>query len=184
MKRFLIGAALLLLLIGGGLLIFAETSVPNFEALKERRVVESSKIYDRTGEVVLYDIHAEVKRTVIAFDQIPKNVKNATIAIEDSDFYGHGGVRIGSILRAFLVNIFSGELRQGGSTITQQLVKKALLTDEKTLTRKIKELILAFKAESIYSKNEILNLYLNEIPYGSNAYGIEAAAETYFGKST
>ncbi len=184
MKRFLIGMALLLLLIGGGLLIFAKTSVPNFEALKERRVVESTKIYDRTGEVVLYDIHAEVKRTVIAFDQIPKDVKNATIAIEDSDFYGHGGVRIGSILRAFLVNIFSGELRQGGSTITQQLVKKALLTDEKTLTRKIKELILAFKAESIYSKNEILNLYLNEIPYGSNAYGIEAAAETYFGKST
>ncbi|MDP3785275.1 MAG: PBP1A family penicillin-binding protein [bacterium] len=184
MKRFIIGLAVLLLLAGGALLIFAKTSVPNFESLKERRVVESTKIYDRSGEVVLYDIHAEVKRTVITFDQIPKNLKNATIAIEDSDFYSHGGVRIGSILRAFAVNIFSGELRQGGSTITQQLVKKAILTDEKTLTRKIKELILAFKVESVYSKNEILNLYLNEIPYGSNAYGVEAASETYFGKST
>ncbi len=164
-------------------MIFAQTSMPDFKSLKERRVVQSTKIYDRTGEVLLYDIHAEVKRTVIAFDQIPENVKNAAIAIEDSDFYSHRGIRVGSILRAFAVNLFSGEIRQGGSTITQQLVKNALLTQEKTIVRKAKELILAFKVESVYSKEEILNLYLNEIPYGSNAYGIEAASETFFGKS-
>ena len=180
MARILMWGALALAVVGG---IFTAVTVPSFDSLAERRVVESSKIYDRTGEVLLYDIHADVKRTVLPFDKIPRQVKNATVAIEDANFYSHMGIRPFSILRAVFVNLFARELKQGGSTITQQLVKNVLLTKEKSFIRKIKEVILAFKLEARFSKDEILNLYLNEIPYGASAYGIEAASRTYLGKS-
>ena len=162
---------------------FYAIQIPDFNSLQTRKIVESTKIYDRTGEILLYDIHGDIRRTVIPFDKIPQDVKNATIAIEDENFYKHYGVSLGSIVRAFIINMLSGEKSQGGSTVTQQLVKKSFLTDEKTYTRKIKEAVLALKVESKYSKDEILSLYLNEIPYGSNAYGIEAASQNYFGKS-
>ena len=165
--------------------VYTSLVVPDFATLQERKVVESTKIYDRSGEVLLYDIHGEVKRTVIPFEKIPRHIKNATVVIEDTEFYTHYGVRLGSLLRAFVTNLISGKVRhgQGGSTITQQLVKNAFLTPEKTFQRKIKELVLALKTESQYSKDEILNLYLNEIPYGANSYGIEMASQSYFGKS-
>lgn len=156
--------------------------LPNPEKINEQQVVESTKIFDRTGQVLLYDVHGEEKRTVISFDQIPDAVKWATVVTEDADFYKHPGVDIKSILRAAAYNLLGRHISQGGSTITQQFIKNSLLSDEQTLTRKIKEAVLALELERKYSKNEILTFYLNQIPYGSNAYGVEAAAETFFNK--
>lgn len=158
-------------------------ATPQFSGLENRKIVESTKIYDRTGNIILYDVHGEIKRTYIPFDEIPRNLKNATIAVEDSGFYQHGGISFFSIGRAFFINLIHGKIKQGGSTITQQLVKNALLTSEKKFIRKFKEAILSFKIEKQYSKDEILNFYLNEIPYGSNNYGVESAAQGFFGKN-
>ena len=164
-------------------LLFSYTlKIPDLRNPSEVRVIQSTKIYDKTGEILLYDVHGEEKRTVIPFSEIPRQIKNATIAIEDDTFYQHFGFRPFSFLRAIFVNIMRGSFEQGGSTITQQLAKTTLLTSQKTILRKVKEIIIALKLESRYTKNEILNLYLNRIPYGSNAYGVEAAAETFFGK--
>ncbi|MEK7174729.1 MAG: PBP1A family penicillin-binding protein [Patescibacteria group bacterium] len=160
--------------------IFAR-NLPNPSNLEDRTITESTKIYDRTGKIILYDIHGEERRTVIPFNEIPQAVKDATIVSEDKDFYKHHGLDFMAILRAVWLN-FTGNSLQGGSTITQQFVKKSILTSERTFTRKIKEAILALELERKYSKDEILNFYLNQIPYGINAYGIEAAAETYFSK--
>jgi 1A family penicillin-binding protein len=156
--------------------------MPDFQSFEQRKIIQSTKIYDRTGKILLYDIHNNIKRTVIPFEEIPRNIKNATIAIEDIDFYQHHGIKPSAILRAFLINMFSGYAKQGGSTITQQLIKNTFLTSEKTITRKIKEIILAYKVEEFYNKDQILGFYFNEIPYGSNNYGIEAAAQSFFGK--
>src|SRR3989344_3040816 len=160
----------------------ASITVPDVANFGERKVAQSTKIYDKTGETLLYDVHGEEKRTVISFDEIPRHVKNAAVTLEDDKFYDHFGFRPVSFARALINNILSGRWEQGGSTITQQLVKNTLLTGEKNVLRKFKEIAVALKIERIYSKDEILNLYLNQIPYGSNAYGIEAAAETFFGK--
>lgn len=157
-------------------------NLPNPERITERTVAQSTKIFDRTGEVLLYEIHGEERRTVIPLDQIPNIVKHATLVAEDIHFYEHSGIDFKGILRAFWINLKQRSITQGGSTITQQLVKKALLSDERTYTRKLKEIILSLLLEKKYTKDEILGLYLNQIPYGSNAYGISAAAETYFGK--
>ncbi len=158
-------------------------SIPDFRDFEDRKIVNSTKIYDKTGKVLLYDIHQDVKRTDIPFEKMGPNIKNATIAIEDSDFYNHKGIRITSIIRAILSNLFSvnGNV-QGGSTITQQLVKNSLLTQKKTYTRKIKEWVLAIEVERALPKDKILEYYLNENPYGGNIYGIQEAARTYFGK--
>ncbi|MBI2507114.1 MAG: transglycosylase domain-containing protein, partial [Candidatus Niyogibacteria bacterium] len=156
--------------------------LPDFKTFDQRKIIQSTKIYDRSGDILLYDIHNDIRRTVVALNEVPASVKNATVAIEDSNFYNHRGVDFSSIARAAFTNLLYGEVRQGGSTITQQLVKKALLTDERTIRRKFKELILALKLERVLDKEQILELYLNEIPYGSSAYGIAAAAETFFGK--
>jgi len=155
---------------------------PEFKELENRKIIESTKIYDRTENVILYDVHGEVKRTYIPFNEIPRNLKNATLAVEDNGFYQHGGISFFSIGRAFFVNLIHGKIKQGGSTITQQLVKNTLLTSEQKFIRKFKEAILSYKVEKQYSKDEILNFYLNEIPYGSNNYGVEAAAQGFFGK--
>lgn len=165
------------------LFIYIELTLPDPEAIATRKVTESTKIYDQTGKVLLYDIHGEEKRTIIPWDQIPDSAKKATLASEDSDFYLHKGIDFKGIVRAILKDVRDFNLSQGGSTITQQLVKKALLGDEKTLTRKIKEALLSIDIEKRFTKDEILWMYLNQIPYGSNAYGIEAASKTFFGKS-
>jgi penicillin-binding protein 1C len=157
-------------------------SLPNLTDPSSRPITQSTKIYDKTGEILLYDIHGEEKRTIVDFDKIPKHVKDATIALEDDQFYKHRGVRPVAIIRAFITNILNGSIQQGGSTITQQLVKKIFLNDKQTITRKLKELVLALKVERQYTKDEILGLYLNQISYGSSAYGIEAAAQTFFKK--
>ena len=157
--------------------------IPDFEYLTNRKITESTKIYDRTGEVVLYDVHRDIKRTVVPLDDISLYARNATIAIEDDEFYSHKGIKPMAILRAVFVNLTKGEYVQGGSTITQQVIKNTLLTREKKISRKLKEWILAIKLEQQMSKEKILELYLNEAPYGGNIYGIEEASRTFFGKS-
>ena len=142
---------------------------------------KSTIIYDREGSP-LYSIHGEENRFEIPLSDIPKNVINATIAIEDDRFFEHGGFDIGGIVKGFFAEYLGIGKRRGGSTITQQFVKNTILTSERTLTRKIKEIIIAIQLERTYSKNEILSMYLNTIPYGSNAYGIEMAARVYFDK--
>ncbi|MDO8582629.1 MAG: transglycosylase domain-containing protein [bacterium] len=158
-------------------------SVPDVTLLSQNRIAESTKLYDRTGKVLLYELYGEQRRTVVAPNQIPDIVRNATIAVEDRNFYNHAAIDWKGVTRAMLTNIRNAGVVQGGSTITQQLAKKAFLTDDRTISRKIKELVIAYNLEKRYSKDEILNLYLNQIPYGANAYGIEAASKTYFGKS-
>ncbi len=164
-------------------LIWATTiEIPDFSLFETRKVSQSTKIYDRTGKIVLYDVHKDVRRTLVDFDKISPEIKNATVAIEDEEFYDHIGIKPTAILRAVLVNIKEMEYSQGGSTITQQVIKNALLSQEKTISRKVKEWILALKLEQIMTKEEILELYLNDAPYGGNIYGVEEASMTYFGK--
>lgn len=157
--------------------------LPHPEQISDFQPTQSTKIYDKTGEILLYEIHGEQNRTVLPQKEIPKVAKEATIAIEDQGFYKHAAINWKGVARAIVVNITKRSLSQGGSTITQQLVKNVFLTSEKTFTRKIKELILSYWIEQNYSKEEILGLYLNQIPYGSNAYGLESASRLYFGKS-
>lgn len=162
--------------------IFILKDLPSPSKLGRYDIPLSTKIYDRNGKL-LFDIYAEQNRTPVPLSDIPEYVQQATIAIEDKDFYRHGGINpIGGMLRAFYATI-TGKRLQGGSTITQQLVKSALLTPERTIIRKIKEAILAFWVEILYPKDKILELYLNQVPYGGTAWGIETASEKYFGKS-
>ena len=182
-KKYSVYALVLAVFLAGAISVWALTlDIPDFESFDARKIIQSTKIYDRSENILLYDIHNDIRRTVVPLADIPPSIRNATVAIEDSSFYNHRGVRPFAIVRAALVNTLYGGARQGGSTITQQLVKKALLTDEKTISRKLKELVLALKVERVFNKDEILGFYLNEIPYGSSAYGIAAAAETFFGK--
>lgn len=142
----------------------------------------STHIYDRNGKL-LYEIYKDQNRTLISQTDLPKYISQATIAIEDKDFYIHEGVSpIGGILRAAKEMIVNKNI-QGGSTLTQQLVKSALLTPEQTIQRKVKEILLALWTEKLYTKDEILEMYLNQVPYGGSSYGIEEAAKSYFSKS-
>lgn len=159
--------------------------IPDLSSFDQRRILQSTKIYDRTGEVLLYDLHQDVRRTIVPFEDISPYIKSATVAIEDDDFYNHYGVDPRAIIRAALSNITAGDLLggQGGSTITQQVIKNSILENEKRLTRKVKEAILSIKLERILSKDEILSHYLNESPYGGTIYGVEEASQAFFGKS-
>jgi 1A family penicillin-binding protein len=156
--------------------------LPSPDQLLNRDIAQSTIIYDRSGQNILYEFHGEEKRTLVNINDIPYHVQKATIAIEDKNFYKHKGYSLWAMFRTMVTNVLYNR-KAGGSTLTQQFVKNALLTSEKKYTRKIKELILAQKIEKKYTKDEILQMYLNEIPYGSNAYGIEAASQKYFGKS-
>lgn len=140
----------------------------------------STRILDRNGKLI-YEIYTDKRRSPVSLSDLPKYVPEATISIEDKDFYKHQGFSYTGIARAIFNTIFRQQL-QGGSTITQQLVKKALLNDERTIRRKAQELILTIIVEGIYTKDQILETYLNTIPYGGTAYGIEEASETYFNK--
>jgi 1A family penicillin-binding protein len=161
--------------------LWLSRGLPEPNKLLDREVAESTKIYDRTGETILYDIHGEEKRTLISMNDIPQSVRDATIAIEDKNFYHHSGFSIWAIFRTAITNVFTNQ-KAGGSTLTQQFIKNAVLTTEKSYTRKLKEIILAYRLEKKFSKDEILQMYFNEIPYGSNAYGVEAASLRFFGK--
>lgn len=156
---------------------------PSVDALTSSKITQTSIIYDRTGQHVLYELHGEENRKVISHNEIPDSVRLATIAAEDNEFYSHKGIDFKAIIRSLKADVSSNEIQQGGSTITQQLARNVFLTREKTFKRKIFEIVLAFKIEMAFSKDDILDMYLNEIPYGSNAYGIESASETFFGKN-
>ncbi|TAN36301.1 penicillin-binding protein [Patescibacteria group bacterium] len=174
---FFIGSAFLFASI---LILWASfMKLPDFAGFHERKIAQSTKIYDRTGEILLYDVHQNIKRTIVPFEEISPLVKKAVVAIEDTAFYEHMGISLRGIARAVLY----GGTRGGGSTITQQVVKKTLLTDEKLITRKMKEIILSFRLEQAFTKDEILALYLNEIPYGGSIYGVGEASTAFFGKT-
>jgi len=179
--KLLLYTVLILFLLTGTLFLWYSKDLPNPYKINRLPIAQSTKILDRNGQL-LYEIHGEENRTLIKFEDMPESIKKATIALEDEDFYKHSGFNLKGILRAFIYDFFHRQPSQGGSTITQQYVKNALLTSKKSISRKIKELILSLEIEKIYSKDEILAMYLNEIPYGNNAYGIQAAAQTYFGK--
>lgn len=155
--------------------------LPSPTSLSSSEIPQSSQIFDRHG-TLLYTIYARKNQTFIPLSTVPKNLLNATIAIEDKDFYHHGALDLRGILRAMISTLFHHQT-QGGSTLTQQLVKNSLLqTNERSILRKLREAVLAFATEVLYPKDKILELYVNQIPYGGTAYGIEAASETYFGK--
>ena len=181
LKLFFI--SIFILFISLFILWLSSLRIPDFHSLENRKVSNSTKIYDRTGGILLYEIHQDTKRTDIAFADMGMNIKNATIAIEDAEFYSHGGIKISSIIRAVFSNLLGSGRIQGGSTITQQLVKNTLLTQERSITRKIKEWVLAIKVDRLLPKDKILEYYLNEAPYGGNIYGIDEASNIYFNKS-
>lgn len=184
-------AELILMALGAFLLFIAGVSIiwamvvpiPSIDNFQNRAVAQSTKIYDRTSNVMLYDVHGSVRRTVVPLENISPFIQKATIAIEDETFYTHHGFRPLAFLRAVLVNmgLREGYHGQGGSTITQQVIKNALLTRDKTLMRKAEEIILALRLEKIYSKEQILSAYLNENPYGGTIYGVEEASQYFFG---
>ena len=161
------------------LFLYYSRNLPDPNQLINRQVAQSTKIFARDGSL-LYEIHGDQKRTLVTLDQIAPYAKDATIAVEDKNFYKEGGISFTGILRAGLTDILSLRKSEGASTITQQFVKNAILTDSKSWDRKIREAILAIAIDAHFSKDQILQLYLNEIPYGRNAYGIETASETYF----
>ncbi|MFC1730959.1 transglycosylase domain-containing protein [candidate division KSB1 bacterium] len=167
--------------ISGGIILWASTlEIPDLHG--KRKSAQSTKIYDRTGEILLFDLHENVQRTVIPFEDISRNIKNATVAIEDTEFYDHRGIRPLATFRAVFIQPLRGKGIQGGSTITQQVVKNSLLTNERKISRKLKEWILSIKLEKKLNKEEILALYLNESPYGGNLYGIQEASQAFFSK--
>ena len=178
-KIWLVPALLVFLLLTFYFLILRGLPSPN--ELISRQIEVSTKIYDRNGNL-LYKIYKDKNRTVVSLNQIPPHIRLATLAAEDAEFYNHPGFSTRGIFRAFFQNLQGGKL-QGGSTITQQLVKNALLTPEKTLIRKIREIILSIRVELAFSKDEILEMYMNEVSYGGTAYGIEEASQVYLGKS-
>ena len=154
--------------------------MPDLKSFEERTVSQSTKIYDRTGTVLLADLNQDLKRKVVPFEDISPYIKNGTVAIEDAGFYTHGGIEIKAILRALFAHLTGGV--GGGSTITQQVIKNSLLTSEVAISRKVKEWFLAIELEKTMSKDDILSIYLNENPYGGSIYGVEEASETFFGK--
>lgn len=182
-KKIVLGLfAIFFLFLGGTLLWAALIRLPDLSNFEARKIANSSKILDRTGEIVLYDIHQSVRRTEVPLSEMGEYIKQASISIEDENFYTHKGIRPTSIIRAVFVNITKGSLSQGGSTITQQIIKNTLLNTDKKITRKIKEWVLAIKLERQFSKDQILEIYLNDNPYGGTVYGVEEASQVFFSK--
>ncbi len=175
----------ILFLIGGGataaVVIHYVNETPPFDPSR-LATVETSYLYDSEGDEITV-LHEEQNRVVVNLEDVPEHVRQAFIAIEDERFFDHFGFDVTGSIRAAYSNFQAGEIIQGGSTITQQLAQNAFLTTEKTYRRKIQEIWLALQLERSYSKEEILELYLNRIYFGNSAYGVEAAAQTYFNKS-
>jgi 1A family penicillin-binding protein len=177
----LVVAGVFLILAGAGAVWVALTPTPDIGSFATREISQSTKIYDRTGTVLLYDLNTDTKRDIVSLASTSPYIQKATVAIEDADFYQHSGIRVTSIIRAMLADFLGASLSQGGSTITQQVVKNSILTNTKSISRKVHEWLLAIKLEQKYSKDQILETYLNEVPYGGSLYGVEAASESYFG---
>ena len=181
-KKLFFAVLTLLLFVICYLIFIIFKDLPSPKKLSSYDIPQTTKIYDRNDKL-LYEIYTDQNRSLVKLKEIPIHLIHATIAIEDKDFYRHQGVSLfGGILRALKETILRQKL-QGGSTITQQLVKNALLTPQRTINRKFKEIILAFWTEKLYSKDQILEMYLNQVAYGGTAWGVEVAAETYFDKN-
>lgn len=164
------------------LFFYFSYQLPDPNKLTDRPVAQTTKIFDRNNKI-LYEVHGDQQRTLVSINDIPKHVTEAVIVTEDRDFYNHGGFDLKRMISATIQDVLHRNYSQGASTITQQLIKNTFLTDEKKISRKIKELILSIEIEQKLTKPEILQIYLNEIPFGSTAYGVQAASETYFGKN-
>ncbi|MCX6744255.1 MAG: transglycosylase domain-containing protein [Candidatus Parcubacteria bacterium] len=175
-----------MVLLGGiffvGAVAWYSHDLPNPDKVIDRVISESTKIYDRKGETLLWEIHGDEKRTVIELDQISDYIVKATLAAEDRHFYEHHGINFFSIIQGVILDPLRGKGFRGGSTLTQQFVKNAILTNERSVSRKIKEWILSYQIERKFTKDQILKMYFNEIPYGSVNYGVESAANYFFGK--
>ena len=169
----------MILAMAGGVAYFLR-DIPSPKILSEGNYEESSQLLDRNGKLI-YEMYSDKRRTSVQLDQVPKTLKEATLAIEDANFYKHGGFDFRGILRGLWRTVIEKRL-QGGSTLTQQLVKNGLLTPERTWTRKIKEAVLTIATEALYSKDQILEMYFNQTPYGGTLWGVEAAAEGIFNK--
>lgn len=174
-----------LFLISGVLFLFIyyAKDLPRPERFIERQLFESTKIYDRSGQVVLYEIYGEEKRAWVSLKEVPEYLKEAVVATEDANFYQHSGIDFKGIINAALANLRIMKLTYGGSTIPQQLIRSTFLTLEKTAERKTREIILSLELDRRYSKEQILEWYLNQVPFGRNAYGAGAASQAYFRKS-
>ncbi len=185
LKNLVLGGIALILL--SGLVLFAgylwiKQTLPTPEDILNRDVAQSTKIYDRTGTHLLYEIAESEKRTIVPVEQIPQDLINATITAEDRQFYNHHGINYLSIARSIYEDIKCGCKAQGASTLTQQMVRNVILTLDKTAIRKIKEILLSYAVEEKFTKQEILGLYLNQIGYGGANYGVQSASQAYFGK--
>jgi 1A family penicillin-binding protein len=163
--------------------IYYAKDLPRPEKFTEKQLIQSTKIYDRTGTVLLYNIFGEEKRTYVTLDKISQYLRQAVISAEDDDFYQHPGINIKGIIRSILADLKLGKLTYGGSTLNQQLIRSSFLSLDKTAQRKIREIILSLELDRRYTKDQILEWYLNQVPFGSNAYGVEAASQTFFNKS-
>jgi len=187
-RRFLLvlkifGFLFLIFLLGGlFLFVYYAKDLPRPEKFLEREIIQSTKIYDRLGETLLYEIYGEEKRKIVPLEKIPTYLREAVVVAEDTNFYHHFGIDPKAIGRALLANLKLRKPVQGGSTIPQQLIRSSFLTQEKTLERKIREIILTLELDRRYSKDQILEWYLNQVPFGPNLYGVEAVSQSYFDK--
>ena len=180
-RVFMIIMAIVLVMVVGVGCGFLTATLNTKQDLEDVRPAASSQIYYSDG-TELASVHSEENRVPVEFNQIPQNLKDAFVAVEDARFYEHAGVDPRGIMRAVWVNLTRRGVAEGGSTITQQLAKNAYLTQDRTFKRKVQEMFLALQLERKYTKDEILGLYLNQIYFGQGAYGVQAAAKTYFGK--
>jgi penicillin-binding protein 1A len=184
-KLFIV--ALLLSLIAGlavaaGAIYALSRDLPSLDDLQRSPLAVNTTIYDRTGKVLIAELHGGQNRVLVQSTKIPAVMKEATVAVEDERFYEHHGIDYQAVVRAMVLNLQAGGVVQGGSTITEQYVKNAYVGDERTYTRKLREAVLAWQLEDRWSKDRILTAYLNTVYYGAGAYGVEAAARTYFHK--
>lgn len=178
-------SVVVLALAGLAAFLYFARDLPRPEKFSELKVSQPTKIYDRTGGVLLYEVFGEEKREILSLEEIPDHLRQAVLATEDAEFYSHFGVSIRGTMRALFINLGLRDSRTrkpGGSTITQQLARTSFLTREKTITRKIREFVLTLELERRYAKDEILEFYLNRIPFGANIYGVGAASQFYFQK--
>ncbi len=164
------------------LFVYYSKDLPRPEVFEERQLAQPTKIYDRTGKVLLYTIYGEEKREYVKLEDIPQNIINALISAEDKNFYTHHGVDIKGIFRSVLINLRIRKATYGASTLSQQLIRSTFLTQEKSIGRKIKELVLTIELERNYEKRQILEWYLNQIPIGTNVYGAQEASRHFFNK--
>jgi penicillin-binding protein 1A len=170
------------LAVAAGAIYAVTRDLPSLADLQRDPLAVNTTIYDSTGKVLLAELHGGENRVIVPSDKIPDVMKQATVAVEDERFYEHHGVDFQGVIRAMILNLKAGTVVQGGSTITEQYIKNAYIGDERTYQRKLREAVLAWQLEDKWSKDRILTAYLNTIYYGAGAYGVEAAARTYFHK--